>query len=393
MSKILCLDMDAYFASVEVASNPKLKNKPIGVIGSADRTVVTTASYEARKYGVKTGMSKFQAKALCPHIEFVVGNFKKYAYISEEIHKFLKNITYKVEMYSIDEAFLDLSDIDIPPQDLGYFIKSYIKENFKITCTVGIGSSKLIAKMATEINKPDGLNVIKDEDVFSFLDSFSLNEIWGFGKKLTQRLNSLGIFSTKDIRRLKKSFFTDIFGKNGEKIYNIAFGSDLSEVKYEKDPIKSIGHSITLPKDTFKRVILNSYILQLAEMVSFRARNNKVAGRTISFNLRYSDLTGYSKMHTINYPTSATHQIYEIAKYISKNIAIEKGVRHVGIALGSLVYDCGAINDIFDKKWENIYEAVDCINKKYGNFTVTFANVLNCQRLTSNSLHPWQKLL
>lgn len=392
MSKILCLDMDAYFASVEMACNPKLKNKPIGIIGSANRTVVTTASYEARKYGVKTGMPKFQAKALCPHIKFIVGNFKKYAYVSEEIHKFLKNITYKVEMYSIDEAFLDITDVDMPPQDIGYFIKSYIKENFDITCTVGIGNSKLVAKMATKINKPNGLNIIKDEDILSFIDSFSLNEIWGFGKRLTHRLNQLGIFSTKDMRKLKKSFFTDIFGKNGEIIYSIAFGSNLSEVKYEKDPVKSIGHSITLPKDTFKRVILNSYILQLSEMVSFRARNIKVAGRTISFHVRYSDLSGYSKMHTINYPTSATHQIYEIAKYISKNIDIKKGVRHVGVSLGNFVYSCEAVNDLFDKKWEYIYEAVDFINKKYGNFTVTFANVLNCQRLASNSLHPWQKL-
>lgn len=120
MSKILCLDMDAYFASVEIASNPNLKNKPIGVIGSTDRTVVTTASYEARKYGVKTGMPKFMAQKLCPHIEFIVGNFKKYSYISSQIHEFLKTITYKVEMYSIDEAFVDISDITIAPQDLGY---------------------------------------------------------------------------------------------------------------------------------------------------------------------------------------------------------------------------------------------------------------------------------
>lgn len=392
MSKILCLDMDAYFASVEIASNPNLKNKPIGVIGSADRTVVTTASYEARKYGVKTGMPKFMAQKLCPHIEFIVGNFKKYSYISSQIHEFLKTITYKVEMYSIDEAFMDISDVPIPPKDLGYIIKSHIKEKFGITCTVGIGKSKLLAKMATEINKPDGLNIIRDEDACAFLDTFNLNDIWGIGRKLTKKLNSLGIFNTKDIRKLNKDFFIKTFGKNGEKIYSMAFGEYEEGIKYEEDPVKSIGHSITLPKDTFDRKTLNSYILQLSDMVSFRARKAQVAGKTITFHLRYSDLTKFSKMHTISYFTSATHQIFEVAKYISKDIDLTKGVRHVGISLGNLIYPCGSVNDIFSKKWENVYSAIDRINNKYGNLTITFANVLNCQRLSSNTLHPWQKL-
>ncbi|MBZ4672888.1 MAG: polymerase [Deferribacteraceae bacterium] len=392
MSKILCLDMDAYFASVEIASNPKLKNKPIGIVGSADRTVVTTASYEARKYGVKTGMPKFMAQKLCPHIKFIVGNFKKYLYISTQIHEFLKTITYKVEMYSIDEAFIDISDVAVTPKDLGYLIKSHIKNNFGITCTVGVGKSKLVAKMATEINKPDGLNIINDEDVYAFLDTFSLNDIWGIGKKLTKKLNSLGIYSTKDIRKLNKDFFIKTFGKNGEKIYGMAFGEYPEGVKYEDEPIKSIGHSITLPKDTFDRKLLDSYILQLSDMVSFRARKAHIAGKTITFHLRYSDMTKFSKMHTIGYPTSATHQIYEIAKHISKDIDMTKGVRHVGVSLGNLIYSCGSINDIFSKKWENVYSAIDSINHKYGNLTITFANVLNCQRLSSNTLHPWQKL-
>jgi len=392
MSKFLCLDMDAYFASVEIASNPKLKNKPIGIVGSVDRTVVTTASYEARRFGVKTGMPKFMAEKLCPQITFIVGNFKKYAYISEQIHTFLKTITYKTEMYSIDEAFMDISDINISPRDLGYMIKSHIKNHFKITCTVGIGKSKLVAKMATEINKPDGLNIIEDENVYKFMDSFKLDDIWGIGKNLAKRLNGLGIFNTRDIRKLGKDFFINIFGKNGEKIYDMAFGIYKEGVKYEEEPVKSIGHSLTLPADTFDRKILNSYILQLSDMVSFRARKARVAGKTINFHIKYSDLTKFSKMHTINYHTAATHQIYEIAKHISEEIDITKGVRHVGVSLNNLIYSCDTINDIFNKKWENIYSAIDNINQKYGNLTVTFANILNCQRLTSNTLHPWQKL-
>ncbi|MGB9731838.1 MULTISPECIES: DNA polymerase Y family protein [Calditerrivibrio] len=384
-----CVDMDAFFASVEQASNPFLRGKPVGVIGSKERTVVVTSSYEARRCGVKTGMSKYEALNICPDLILVVANNQKYIYISKLITEFISKISPKVEAYSIDEMFFDLSHINRENyKDVAYIIKSWVKERFQITCSVGIGISKLVAKMASGVNKPDGFYFVKEEDSIKFLDDFKLSDIWGIGKKMEQRFYSHGISSLKDIRRLGIEEMVRRFGKNGFHYYEMAYGR-YEPIVYEEPPVKSIGHSMTLPFDIYSMEKLLPYILQLSEMVSARARNNMISGKTISAYVRYASMDKDGKMITIPYYTSATHHIYDIARDLFGSFNISNGIRLIGLSLSNLLHNSKSLVNLFDNpKMVNLYNAVDKINNRYGSWTIHHGSILNCLRFGSKTISP-----
>jgi DNA polymerase-4 len=383
--------MDSFFASLEQASNPALQNKPIAVIGQKERTVILTASYEARRYGIKTGMSKYEALKIYPNLILVVGNNKKYTFVSKKITDYLKTITDMVEVYSIDEAFMDISDLKINPRDLSYIIKTFIKINFKITCSIGIGSNKLIAKMASGYNKPDGYCFVDTKENISFIDNFKLEDIWGIGKKTVKKLNSKGIFNTKTIRLLGKTYMEKVFGKYGEKIYLMANGEYDSPVSNIPEKIKSIGHSMTLPENFTDYKICYDYILQLSEMISERARKYKISGKTINLYIRYSDFSKFSKQITIDYFTCSHKDIFSRAKYLfENNVDIKRGIRLIGISLTKLAYEYINIQNVenINQNWTNIYKAIDNINSKYSTNTITFASVLNCKRIGNKTISP-----
>ncbi|MCX8083454.1 MAG: DNA polymerase IV [Calditerrivibrio sp.] len=384
-----CLDMDAFFASVEQASNPALKGKPIAVIGAKERTVVVTCSYEARRYGIKTGMSKYEALAKYPDLILVVGNNQKYIYISKQIVEFLSQLSPVVEAYSVDEAFFDLSHIkDLTYADIAYIIKSWIKEKFDITCSIGIGANKLIAKMASGVNKPDGYYFVKEDDSISFLDEFRLSDIWGIGKKLESRFLSQGISSLRDIRRLGVEEMVKRFGKNGIYYYEIANGRH-SPLISDEPLVKSVGHSMTLPRNIYSMEELLPYVLQLSEMVSARARNNNIAGKTITVFLKYANMEKDSRRITLPYYTSATHHVYDVARDILKGFNITMGVRLIGLSIGNLIHGCKVLINLFDNpRLVDIYNAVDKINNRYGNWTICPASVLSCSRIGSKTISP-----
>jgi len=384
-----CIDMDAFFASVEQASNPSLRNKPVGVIGGKERTVIVTSSYEARKYGVKTGMSKYEAIKHCPDLILIVANNQKYIYISKQIIGFLSKISPHVEAYSIDEAFFDLSHLkSINYSDIAYIIKSWIKEKFNITCSIGIGASKLIAKMASGVNKPDGYYFVKEEDSIKFLDEFKLSDIWGIGKKMEQRFYSQGISSLKDIRKLGIQEMIKRFGKNGAFYYEMANGR-YTPIIFEEPPVKSVGHSMTLPFDIFSIEKLKPYILQLSEMVSSRARNNMIAGKTIAVYIKYANMDKDGKRVTLPYYTSATHHIYDVAKSIITEFKISNGIRLIGISLSNIIHNYKALSNIFDNpKIAELYNAIDRINNRYGSWTIYQASILNCNHIGSKTISP-----
>jgi len=388
---IICVDMDAFFASVEKASKPHLKDKPVAVIGAKERTVVTTACYIARKYGVKTGMSKYEAEKMCPFINLVEGNNRKYTYISSQIMDFFKTLTDKVEVYSVDEAFLQIPDEEVA--DVIVDIKNYVKKCFGITCSVGAGKSKLVAKMASGINKPNGSLVVSDDETVDFLDSFKLEDIWGIGKKLSERFYNMGVFNTADMRKLGRDKLCKVFGKNGYYYYMMACGDDREGIRVEDEAVKSIGHSMTFPEDVRDIRMFNAYLLQLCEMVSGRARRHSVSGRTITVSIRFPDMTTLSKRHTVNYLTCATHHIYDVSRYITTMFPenfLENGIRLIGVTLSNLLHDTQELCSVFDEKrdMENVYKAMDAINEKYGSFTVSFASVLNCRRKGARTISP-----
>lgn len=377
---ILCIDMDAYFASVEQQTNPKLRGKPIAVIGSGGRTVITTRSYEARKYGVKTGMNIYEARKLCPNIIFVAGDNEKYTHTCKELQKLYLQFTPDVEVYSIDEAFLDITTTHHlfgGPEAIGNSIKTMIKKQFGINCTVGIAPNILIAKLASDIAKPDGLKWIKPEEVEPVLEHLPVKELWGIGHGITAKLETLRIRTCGELGRAPASLLRSKFGIIGEHIKAMGMGvCNRPLITKEEDP-KSIGHSMTFPKDLLDRKEIEAQILKLSEMVGRRARKYGFIGRRIILTIRYPDFETFSKQATLHDYTNHTHEIYHHALNILKSIRLKDKVRLIGVCLSSLTQEHDQMALFKERaKEKSILRTIDAINDKYGDFKITWASYL-----------------
>ncbi len=372
------IDMDAFFASVEQRCNPHLRGKPIAVIGAKKRTIITTASYEARKFGVKTGMTVPEAKSLCPRIIFVVGNNEKYTDACVRIVGILKNYSPLVEVYSIDESFVDLTEIQQDPLAVARRIKEDIQQEIGITCSVGIGPNKLIAKLASDRNKPDGLVRVSSTEVPDLLENLPVTELCGIGNKLGARLGVLGIKTCGELGRAPVYILRRQFGIIGEALSLMGRGSYNSPViPLEESPAaKSVGHSMTLAKDEWDRGRLNRYLLQLAEMVGRRMRKEEFCGRTVCLTVRYSDFQTFSRRTSIKEYIKDSRVIYCIAQNIFTDIKMEKAVRLLGISVSNLRKDVEIPLLEEDQARERLIKAVDQINDIYGEFSVTPATLL-----------------
>lgn len=381
MSKIIiCADMDAYFASVEQQANPKLRGKPIAVIGSGARTVITTRSYEARKYGVKTGMNIYEAKKLCPHIIFVVGDTEKYTYTCKELEKIYLRYTPDVEIYSIDEAFLDITTTHHlfgGPEAIGSSIKSEVKKRFGINCTIGIAPNILIAKLASDIAKPDGLRWIKPEDLPFLLEDMPVNEMWGIGSRITARLEELSIRTCGELGRASASLLRSKFGIIGEHLKGMGMGlCNRPLIVHQEDP-KSIGHSMTLPGNISDRKEIEAYILKLSEMVGRRARRYGFTGKRVTLTIRYPDFETFSKQAMLYDHTNHTHEIYKNAISILNNIRLRDSVRLLGVSLSDLIRESNQMQLFEDRRKEKaLLQAMDSINDRYGDFKLIWASYL-----------------
>ena len=377
---ILCIDMDAFFASVEQQSNPKLRGKPIAVIGSGGRTVITTRSYEARKFDVKTGMNVYEAKKLCPHIIFVVGDNEKYTHTCTELQKIYLQFTPDVEAYSIDEAFLDVTTTHHlfgGPEAIGYRIKTQIKEQFGINCTVGIAPNILIAKLASDIAKPDGLMRIKPEDLEALLEELPLKELWGIGSRLTEKLGAFGIKTCGQLGRAPVSLLRNKFGIMGEHLKTMGMGlCNRPLYVHEEDP-KSVGHSMTFPKDLSDRKNIEAEILKLSEMVGRRARQYGFTGRKVTLVVRYPDFQTFSRQITLPDYTNHTHEIYKNAVSILNGIRLRYNVRLLGVSLSSLIKERNQILLFEEQRKEKaLLQAMDAVNDKFGDFKLIWASYL-----------------
>jgi len=377
---ILCVDMDAFFASVEQVTNPKLRGKPIAVIGSGARTVVTTSSYEARKYGVKTGMTVYEAKKLCPHIIFVVGDNTKYTDTCRRLEELYRKFTPQVEIYSIDEAFLDITGshhLFGGPEKIGTEIKGMIKGQFGINCTIGIGPNILIAKLASDTSKPDGLRWIKPEEVKGLLEHMPVDELWGIGKGIRQRLETLGIRTCGELGRAPMELLRRHFGIIGVTLKAMGQGIYARPVVLHEEEPKSIGHSMTLPKDIYLRSEMASYILQLSEMVGRRARRYGYAGKVITLTIRYRTFETFTKQKAISSYTNDTHEIYYHALSILDSIRLKDSVRLIGVRLSGVVKESGqmALVDEIRKRRE-LSKAIDTVCERYGEDALVWATYL-----------------
>jgi DNA polymerase-4 len=380
---ILHVDMNAFFAAVEQQSNPALRGKPIVVVGSAARTVILTASYEARAFGVKTGMRIFEARRCCPELISVPVSNRLYAHVSAEIMKILADYTPLVQVFSIDEAFLDISGslgLFGAPQRIAYLIKSRIKTRFGLTCSVGIAPNKLLAKLASEMQKPDGLTVITPEMIPAILQNLPVGDLCGIGRQTSRQLALLGITTCGQLATFPREILRCKFGIIGDQLLRMAQGLDDSPVAAadEEEQVKSIGHSTTLAQDLSDRPAIQVVLLQLAEMVGRRSRRYALAGRTLTLTVRYADFTTFTRQQKQSRSLTLSVDIYHAALKILDAIVLEQPVRLLGISLSGWD-EAGKQLSFFDgnEREVRMTAAMDSVNNKLGDFTVTFASLLD----------------
>ncbi|MGD0659854.1 MAG: DNA polymerase IV [Syntrophorhabdales bacterium] len=394
---IVCVDMDAFFASVEQRDNPALRDKPIAVTGGGERTVITTSSYQARAYGVKTGMTTYEAKRLCPHIILVVGNNKKYAEVCKSLEQICLRFSPDLEIYSIDEVFLDITrshHLFGGPENLAIGIKEAVKQELGLTCTVGMGANILVAKLASDLAKPDGLRWIDEAAVQSVFETLPVKKLWGIGSHTEQKLREMGITTCGELGRAPLSRLVRRFGVIGEQLKAMGNGILNRPLETASPDPKSIGHSITLPEDIWKREEITSCLLRLSERVGRRARRHGYKGRRVTLTVRYTDFKTFTKQTTLPALINDTGEIYRAAVAILDTIRLRKSVRLLGISLSSLAKDEGGLplfqEPDHDKK-AALAKAVDIVNDKFGEHTVTFGAALaeeKGQRVISPAWRP-----
>ena len=332
--KIIHIDMDAFFASVEQLDNPKLRGLSIAVGGSGNRGVVSAASYEAREYGVRSAMSGVIAKKLCPQIVFVKPRFNRYKEISIQIRDIFTGYTSLVEPLSLDEAYLDVSDY--PSATLvAKEIRNKIKEKIGLNSSAGISTNKFLAKIASDWNKPNGQKTISPDEIIGFLEKLDVKKFHGIGEKTKLKMYQLGIFNGKDLKSQSKDFLINNFGKTGTYFYDVSRGIHESPVKPEKI-IKSIGSETTFEKNLSSELYIEEKLKIISEILEKRLLRNKLSGRTITLKIKYSDFSTQTRSKTGNLYLSSKELIFEKAKELLYQKDLVNSVRLIGISINNL---------------------------------------------------------
>lgn len=332
---ILHVDMDAFFASVEVMDNPSFSGKPVVVGGISQRGVVSTCSYEARKYGVTSAMPIYKAKALCPNAIFLPTRHYRYREVSKKVFEVLSTITEKIEQVSIDEAYLDITNIHMNPKDVAVNIKNMIKQNMGLTISVGISYNKFLAKLASDWNKPDGLKIITKDMIPDILMPLSINKVHGIGRKSAEKLNNIGIFTVKQLYGLPKNLFYEYFGKFGLDIYNRIRGVDNREVIKVREQ-KSIGKETTLKKDTKDKYELKKFLWIFATSIEEKLTASNVKGKTITVKIKTATFENHTRSKSLDKYISSRQEIYKAACIILDSIEFSEKIRLIGISISSL---------------------------------------------------------
>ena len=372
--------MDSYFATVEQQANPHLRGKPIVVSGKeGSRTVIVAASKEAKKFGVKTAMPIFEAKKLCPQIYFVYPDGDKYQETTDKFLKIFKQFTEKVEVFSIDEAFVDLtgylknfSQALTVAQKVKLLIKQEVGE--WVTCSIGIAANKLLAKLASDIKKPDGIFIIDEKNKFEVLDQSNLDDFCGIGARLLLRLEMLGVESVKKLRRYPVAALKKEFGPfAADFLHRLSFGEDDREVipYFNEAEIKSIGRSYTLPADTWDKKEISQTLLHLCENCGRGLRRKKLAGKTLQYYFRFADFTHGGMRLTLPGYVNDGLAIYQIGVKLLDGYRLQKAVRKVGVCVSNLVKDFKQLPLwVKDRKRLAVLPYLDAINDKYGDLTI-----------------------
>jgi DNA polymerase-4 len=335
--KIIHVDMDAFYASVEQMDNPDLKGRPLAVGGNRERGVVAAASYEARKYGVRSAMSGKMAALKCPHLIFVKPRFDRYKEISTRIREIFYAYTDLVEPLSLDEAFLDVTENKVgnPSATLiAKEIRARIKEEIGLNASAGISYNKFLAKTASDINKPNGQAVILPRDAESFLEKLPIEKFFGIGKVTSEKMKSLGIHNGYDLKQFSLQFLTKRFGKSGLHFYNIVRGIHLSEVQPNRIR-KSLSAENTFSTDLKSEVEWLAALSEIFEELKRRVEKSGIKGRTVTLKIKYHDFNIQTRSRTFEqYPEEG--KIWETVLELLRQEALVSPVRLFGIGLSNL---------------------------------------------------------
>ncbi|QDT56970.1 DNA polymerase IV [Caulifigura coniformis] len=335
------VDMDAFYASVEMRDRPELRGKPVIVGGTAEgRGVVAAASYEARRFGVHSAMPAGRALKLCPQAIVIKPRMGRYAEVSDQIQNILHRYTPQIEPLSLDEAFLDVTgSISLfgPPEEIARRIKEDIRDELQLVASVGVAPNKFLAKLASDLEKPDALVVVDPVRIQEFLDPLPVSRLWGVGRVTQKEIARMGVETIGEFRRLSQREVEERFGKHGESLWLLAQGVDDRRVVPDREA-KSISHETTFAVDLRSREILRGRLLELTDLVGQRLRRQQVVGRTVQLKLRYADFSTITRSTTLAAPTSVTNEIWLAAAELFENKlpARRLEVRLIGVGVQQL---------------------------------------------------------
>ena len=373
---IMHMDMDAFFASIEQLDDPSLKGKPI-IVGGEHRGVVSTCSYEARKFGVHSAMPIAEARRRCPHGVYIRPRMRRYAEVSGIVRETLSRFSPLVEMASVDEAYLDATGLERlfgPVEELGFQLKAAVREaTGGLTCSVGIAPVKFLAKISSEQRKPDGLFLLRPEDVPGFLENLPVRAVPGVGKHFAADLAQLGVKTCGEAARYSEDFWKRKFGKAGTALWQRAQGIDLREV-VPWTPPKSESAEVTLDEDTRDRDILRTWLLRHAERVGASLRRHGLAGRTVTLKIKYADFRQITRQVTLSSRVNSTKTIYDTACAILAGLELADRVRLIGVGVSG--FEAGGPSqlslmpepkpEVEEKRHGRLDKAVDALRARYG---------------------------
>lgn len=383
-SSIMHVDMDAFFVSVELRSRPELVGKPVIVGYPADRSVVLSASYEARKFGVKSAMPMAMAARICPSAVIIEPRHKLYYEVSAQLMAIFGSITDLVEPLSVDEAFLDVGGAIRrlgSPREIGAIIRRRVRDELGITASVGIAASKFVAKIASTRCKPDGLLLIGPDETVAYLHSLPVNALWGVGAKTGEVLARMGIRSVADVAATPPSALKKLLGASGEHVYRLSWGIDprpVTPVRLEK----SIGAEETFAVDTADDALLHRELLRLSHRTAERLRSTGMVARTISLKLRYTDFSTITRSRTVHAPVDSAQLIYAVTVQLLESLGPRAmTVRLVGVRAEQLE-DAAQTSlqlsfDRRDDNWRAAEQALDRVAEKFGSRSVLPARLLD----------------
>ncbi|MDI9309803.1 MAG: DNA polymerase IV [Limnohabitans sp.] len=338
LRKIIHVDMDAFYASVEQMDNPELKGKPLAVGGNETRGVVSAASYEARKFGVRSAMSGIQAKKLCPDLIFVKPRFDRYTQISKQIRKIFYDYTDLVEPLSLDEAYLDVTQNKKgnPSATLiAEEIRKRIFEEVGLTASAGISTNKFVAKIASDYNKPNGQKTINPDEVEAFLEGLDVKKFYGIGKVTAERMYQLGIYTGADLKQKSLEYLDEHFGKSGRHYFYLVRGISNSQVKPNRTA-KSVAAEHTFNTNLTSEIFMEEKLQRIASELERRLQKHKISGKTVTLKIKYSDFSQQTRSKTLPYFIADKGLLFETSKELLYQEKMKDSVRLLGISLSNL---------------------------------------------------------